>query len=227
MDIYLSFAFVLIIIIGSSAIYWLIARNRKLSKKSQMLEKAFNQVTPICVTKKNYEILTANNAYWSIFGLPKDKKEPIKCFEHRPGKACHTENCPLTQILKGQEEFICQPQKEYNNEMHYFIVTARPYYGQEHEIQGVIESFQDITAIKELEKDKEKLITELQESLKKVKLLSGFIPICASCKKIRDDKGFWNQVEAYITNHSEAKFSHSICPECAKKLYPELDTIRK
>lgn len=52
------------------------------------------------------------------------------------------------------------------------------------------------------------------------KTLSGMLPICASCKKIRDDKGYWNQIEAYITEHSEAKFSHGICPECMKKLYP-------
>ena len=55
----------------------------------------------------------------------------------------------------------------------------------------------------------------------KIKILSGFLPICASCKKIRDDKGYWNQIESYIKKHSEAEFSHSICPECAKNLYPE------
>jgi len=63
---------------------------------------------------------------------------------------------------------------------------------------------------------------KLQEALSKVKLLSGLIPICASCKKIRDDKGYWNQIELYIKEHSMAVFSHGICPECAKKLYPDL-----
>ncbi len=74
---------------------------------------------------------------------------------------------------------------------------------------------------KRAEKEKESLIGELQDALSKVKLLSGFLPICASCKKIRDDKGYWRQIETYIRDHSEAEFSHSICPECAKKLYPE------
>ena len=63
---------------------------------------------------------------------------------------------------------------------------------------------------------------QLKNSLQEVKKLSGFLPICASCKKIRDDKGYWNQIEEYITTHSEAQFSHSICHECAKKIYPEL-----
>jgi len=69
--------------------------------------------------------------------------------------------------------------------------------------------------------------TKVQDALKKVKLLSGFLPICASCKKIRDDKGYWNQIESYIRDHSEADFSHGICPECARKLYSELNLNNK
>ncbi|WP_299979541.1 hypothetical protein [Desulfobacula sp.] len=64
---------------------------------------------------------------------------------------------------------------------------------------------------------------ELEAAFTKIKTLSGMIPICASCKKIRDDSGYWNQIESYIQKHSEAEFSHGICPECAKKLYPDLD----
>jgi PAS domain S-box-containing protein len=62
----------------------------------------------------------------------------------------------------------------------------------------------------------------LQQALDEVRTLRGIVPICASCKNIRDDKGFWNQVEKYVSDHTEAEFSHSICPDCAKKLYPEL-----
>ena len=62
----------------------------------------------------------------------------------------------------------------------------------------------------------------------RVNLLTGMLPICASCKKIRDDKGYWNQIETYIRDHSEAEFSHGICPDCAKKLYPEFyDRVEK
>jgi DNA repair exonuclease SbcCD ATPase subunit len=81
----------------------------------------------------------------------------------------------------------------------------------------------EITKREKINKEREKLIKKLEDSLAKVKQLSGFIPICASCKKIRDDKGYWKQVEEYIHDHSEAEFSHSICPDCAKKLYPDLD----
>ena len=60
----------------------------------------------------------------------------------------------------------------------------------------------------------------LQEALSKVRQLSGMLPICASCKKVRDDRGYWTQIEAYISDHSEAEFSHGICPDCGDKLYP-------
>jgi len=69
-------------------------------------------------------------------------------------------------------------------------------------------------------REQKKLIKELQVALQNIKTLQGLIPICASCKKIRDDKGYWNQIEAYISEHSSAEFSHGICPDCAKKIYP-------
>ena len=88
-------------------------------------------------------------------------------------------------------------------------------------IVGRMASFVDITKRKAVEADREQLIKKLQDALDKIKTLRGIIPICASCKKIRDDKGYWNQLENYIKEHSEADFSHGICPDCAKKLYPK------
>jgi YesN/AraC family two-component response regulator len=69
--------------------------------------------------------------------------------------------------------------------------------------------------------ERERLLRELQEALSRVKLLSGMLPICSSCKKIRDDQGYWEQIEVYIKEHSEAEFTHGICPDCVRKLYPE------
>lgn len=69
------------------------------------------------------------------------------------------------------------------------------------------------------EKEKEETINQLQEALTEVKTLSGLLPVCSGCKKIRDDSGYWNQIEVYIQDHSEAQFSHGICPDCAKEIY--------
>jgi hypothetical protein len=81
----------------------------------------------------------------------------------------------------------------------------------------------EIETRKEAEANKEKLIIDLQKTLKEVSVLRGFLPICSSCKKIRDDQGYWNQLESYIQAHSDTQFSHSMCPDCAKKLYGDLD----
>ena len=84
-----------------------------------------------------------------------------------------------------------------------------------------------ITMRKKAEEERERFIEELQKTLAKVKTLSGLLPICANCKKVRDDKGYWNQIELYIQNHSEAEFTYGVCPDCTKKLYPGLDPIAK
>jgi AmiR/NasT family two-component response regulator len=73
----------------------------------------------------------------------------------------------------------------------------------------------------QMEQERNKLTAELREALAKLKVLSGLLPICASCKNIRDEEGYWHRVEKYIRDHSEADFSHSVCPACACRLYPE------
>ncbi len=77
------------------------------------------------------------------------------------------------------------------------------------------------------EREKDLLIQDLRAALSEVRALEGILPICASCKKIRDDRGYWHMVEAYISAHSEARFSHGICPECAEKLYPDISNDLK
>jgi hypothetical protein len=79
----------------------------------------------------------------------------------------------------------------------------------------------EIRERKKAEQEKEKLITELQTALSEVKTLRGILPICSFCKKIRDDEGYWNQVEVYIRQRSDMDFSHSVCPECMRKHYPD------
>lgn len=81
---------------------------------------------------------------------------------------------------------------------------------------------QEIERRVEAERERDSVIEKLQKSLSEVKTLRGFLPICASCKRIRDDKGYWNQVEVYIREHSDAEFSHGICPDCAGKIYPDI-----
>ena len=81
----------------------------------------------------------------------------------------------------------------------------------------------DISIRKIAELENKQLLQELNEALDQVKKLSGILPICMNCKKIRDDQGYWQQVEVYVHDHTDAQFSHGLCPECIRKLYPDMD----
>jgi len=105
-------------------------------------------------------------------------------------------------------------------EIEWFDKTLKDSNGQ---TIGLLAIGQDITERKQARAEREKLICELQEALKNVKTLSSLLPICMSCKKIRDDKGYWNQIEEYITEHTDTLFSHGVCPDCLKKMYSDFD----
>jgi len=139
------------------------------------------------------------------------KEEAKKGFEKTLRNAIRPGTTWIFEVVhkkKGGEEFPVEvsPAAWKSGEDTFFTVIIR-----------------DITQRKQLEKERENLIARLEEALERVKTLKGLVPICASCKKIRDDKGFWNQIETYIETHTDAEFSHGLCPECIQKLYPELD----
>lgn len=127
-----------------------------------------------------------------------------------------------------QEMFIASEsfQSRVGNDGRYFESTASGLCDLQGNLVGAIASVRDISAARRLQQDREKLIADLRDAIAKVKTLTGLLPICASCKKIRDDKGYWNQIESFISQHSTAEFSHSICPDCAKTLYPDIDFDR-
>lgn len=121
-------------------------------------------------------------------------------------------NIPVVYLTAYSEEKILQKAK--TTRPYGYII--KPY--NDRELHIAIEIALDKHTV---DVEKEKLIAGLQKALATIKRLHGILPICASCKMIRDDKGYWTQVESYIREHSEAEFSHGICPDCAKKLYPD------
>jgi hypothetical protein len=106
------------------------------------------------------------------------------------------------------------PELEYGDKI--LSITIAPFPG------GAIITSQNITEQKRAEHDRIRLIDELRRALEEVETLRGLLPICAHCKRIRDDKGYWNYIEDYFSRHSMVDFSHTLCPECVKKFYPEL-----
>jgi PAS domain S-box-containing protein len=103
----------------------------------------------------------------------------------------------------------------------FFITSVKPILDAEGRVGSVVCISKDITERKRAENEREKLILELTAAVANVRTLSGLLPICASCKKIRDDRGYWTQIESYFRDHSGVEFSHGVCPACAENLYPE------
>jgi len=102
-------------------------------------------------------------------------------------------------------------------------MSGAPIRDKEGGTRGVVLVFRDISPQRRAEAEKDVIIADLKEAMGKIRTLSGLLPICSACKKIRDDQGYWNQIEAYIRERSEAEFTHSLCPACAKELYPNFN----
>jgi PAS domain S-box-containing protein len=176
-----------------------------------------SQATMLVIDPANGRIVDANLAACKYYGYS---------LEQLKAKA-------ITQIntLTSEEVFeeMARSKAEQRNHFYFYHRLAngevRPvevYSGPVHQGKHLLYSIvHDIGERVKVEQEKERLIGELRDALSKIKTLSGLLPICASCKKIRDDKGYWRHLEVYLRAHTQADFSHSICPDCAKKLYPE------
>jgi len=116
---------------------------------------------------------------------------------------------------------LVESRKLADGTLNWTSTTKVPIQDADGKINGLVGITRTINDIKRAEEAREKVIKELQATIEKVNMLRGLIPICANCKKIRDDQGYWSNVESYIANHAEVEFTHGICPECMEKLYPD------
>lgn len=147
------------------------------------------------------------------------------CYESFPGKKKACEGCYCSKALKtGKIEagIMCQAASKTSGES-YWENTGIPLKNDINKTSTVLEVSRNVTDRVLAETEKEKLIQELKLALSDIKTLRGLLPICSHCKKIRDDKGYWQQIEGYIQENSDAKFSHGICRECSDKLYGDED----
>jgi PAS domain S-box-containing protein len=164
-------------------------------------------------------LLEANSAFQRMLGYTAQEIPALTIYdvmEHGRAGA----NLDLSLVLKnkqaalGERRFVRKDSALVDVDASASLITreARPV---------VCLVIHDITERKQAERQRESLMAELQEALSQVKTLSGLLPICASCKRIRDDQGDWQPIEAYIHERSNAEFTHSLCPTCIRKLYPE------
>jgi PAS domain-containing protein len=174
------------------------------------------------IDAETYEVLMANEAAKASV-----TNGTATCYRLTHGRdtPCDGDDreCPLEIVRKTRAQATTEHRHIMGDgEERIFEVHGFPVFDGEGKLIQMIEYALDITDRKVVEREREELIRQLEKALGEVKTLSGMLPICSSCKKVRDDRGYWNQIEQYISQRSEAHFSHSLCPDCAEQLYPGL-----
>ena len=166
-----------------------------------------------------------NNSF-TLLDIPPDEEPRY----HPRNKCIHKGYASVALVpIRNKEKIVGLIQLNDRRKGRFTLETVTLLEGISSHIGSALMRKQAEEALKKAAIEREKLIQELQYALDNIKTLQGLIPICSNCKKIRDDQGFWNQVEGYISQHTDAKFTHGICPDCARELYGDLyeQTINK
>jgi PAS domain S-box-containing protein len=184
----------------------------------------------IVVQGPRSEVLLANPAALTLLGLTEEELLGKTAFDsgwraiREDGTQLPPEMHPSVLALRTGRpvrDAVVGMSRGADDGLVWLLTNATPQIGPGGEVRQVIISFRDITARRTAEREREVLIEELQKALAGIKALRGLLPICANCKKIRDDQGYWEQIEVYIKAHSDADFSHALCPDCAVLLFGE------
>jgi len=130
--------------------------------------------------------------------------------------------CEVLKHRAGEDDLSEEIRIAQDHDVRYYDLRTSVLTGKDGRPSGRVMTLHDVTDRKNADTERERLIAELQDALEEVRTLSGLLPICASCKRIRDDDGYWRQLEEYLSEHSNAEFTHGICPDCIARLYAEL-----
>jgi len=171
--------------------------------------------------------VTVNPSYAKDFDVPPDYLVGKTDYDLFPKELAEKYRADDQHIMQSGTTIDFDESYSYRGKERAVHTLKTPVRDDTGSIIGILGIFWDITERKLEEKNREALITELKNALSQVRQLSGMLPICASCKKIRDDKGYWNQIEKYITEHTEALFSHGLCPDCVIKAYEDIERWNK
>lgn len=172
----------------------------------------------ISIQDRDLTIVYQNETLISSFG----DHQGQKCYRayNQTGTPCTF--CPVLASFEDGSVHTTEMSYPTKNGISCFETTTSPLRNASGEIISGIMVIRNVDQRKKMEEEREGLIHDLNQALANIKTLSGLIPTCASCKRIRNSKGSWEQMEFYIQKHSDAKFSHGLCPECTKQLYPDI-----
>jgi PAS domain S-box-containing protein len=200
--------------------------NRLYKKAHNDLEKIIHESTD-AITQLKFD---GTISFWSqgaerMYGYSRDEAVGMNILQIIP-KSGHAELVTFMTLLKQGERvapFETQRLTKNSEILDVWLTATKMDSGPGDGEIATIE--RNITEKNRKDRENAQLIRELQKALSEIKTLTGFIPICSSCKDIRDGKGSWQQIESYIKGHTDAEFSHGICPKCAKRLYPDLAVV--
>jgi PAS domain S-box-containing protein len=182
----------------------------------------------ITLTDVRGNLLYASNSSNALIGYEPDELLHRSIFDlvHRDDLAASRAVFTACMRSAGQS-FTMEIRLQHKDESYRWVQCLLQNRMHDPAVKALVLNHRDISDRKHLEGERDRLIAELSEAAHSAKVLTGLLPICASCKKIRDEQGEWGAVEVYIRERSEAKFTHGICPDCKDKLYPELNTAEK
>lgn len=199
---------------------------RALTEKTVYLDNILRSATEfaIATTDKDFRITYYNPLAEKIHGYRASEVIGKTVMEMHIKEKVEPERFQAAvENVKKHGEHVYMIKKETPEGTRHIEARVSGIFDKNGELVGYANFSHDVTGVIKAASEKEKLINDLQEALHKVNTLSGLLPICSYCKKIRDDKGYWSQIETYIRKHSAADFTHSICPDCEKKELKGLD----
>ena len=165
-------------------------------------------------------ILRSNRTVEKYFQIRVQKSIGATCCQLHHGTDTFIDECPMPKMLKTKKRESAEVEIEDGCWM---LITVDPIFDDNGEMVNAVHIVRDITDMVLIRRERQILVRDLKKALIQINTLSGLLPICSHCKKIRDDKGYWNLIESYIETHSAAKFSHGMCPECSDRLYGKED----
>jgi len=178
----------------------------------------------ICIIDLKAKIIRSNSNSQNLFCLPAPGIVGTTCCRLLHKSYAPLPDCPLQRMITSEKR---ETQELEIDEGKWMLVTVDPIFSPAGSLVGAVHIARDVTRRVRIQNERETLVSDLKKAVKQIKTLNGLLPICASCKKIRDDKGYWNFIESYIESHSQASFSHGLCPECMKDLYGDEVWYRK
>lgn len=199
--------------------------DRILKETDAFLQNLLNAIpTPVFYKDRDGRYLGFNRAFEIFFGEKSERLIGKSVFDISPPELAEKYHKKDVDLFKGggTQQYESQV-KNAKGELRDVIFHKAVFEDNRGIVNGLIGTILDITDRKRTEGELLAERDKLREAVSEIKTLSELLPICANCKKIRDDEGYWNRIEAYIGRHLNAKFTHSICPECIEKLYPGLE----